>query len=194
MEERVNGEIVNPTPDVAWRDDEVGRLARAAGGTLDPEVPPDPAAVPLLIDALIGANCHHQAADLHRWLVNVAQQYVGFRSDYAEQWSRMFNNDWGHLTRDLYSCANVLAGRVAESLKPVPVVPSVKSNVAAVRAYLQNPRDRRVGRRVTTGDGVHGIVAAINPDGTCDVVPLQEDPEAYSDGESPMTTSGRMYG
>lgn len=191
MEENVQGEVVNPSPQIAWRDDEVGRLARAAGGTLDAATPPDPTAVPLLIDALIGVNCDHQAADLTRWFVNVTQQYSEM-PDYAENWSRMFNNDWGYLTRDLYSCAVVMAGRVADSLKPAEVVPSVESQVATVRTVLPNPRHRRVGRTVTTPDGVRGIVAAVNSDGSCDVVPVQdEEPDGYGDGAGapPMTTN-----
>jgi hypothetical protein len=184
--ENVQGEIVNPRPDIAWRDDEVGRLARAVAGILDPNVPPDPTAVPPLIDALMAVGYHRDAASLVSWLVNIAQQYDRVGPDYAMLFSRVFMSDWGYLTRDLYSAAALMAARVTESLKPVPVVPSQESQVASVRTHLNDPRMMRVGRRVVTPDGVRGIVAAVNSDGTCDVVSINE----ADDESGPMELTG----
>lgn len=178
----VSGEIVNPSPEVAWRDDEVGRLARAACGLLDEAVPPDPTAVPPLIDALLGAGRYHEAADMSRWLVNIATQYnVVYGpsrhpdvSTFAENWSRMFASDWGHLTRDLYSAANLLAARVTNSLKPVEQPAVVEGQVTTVRISLAPPYNR-VGRHITLPDGDRGLVVALHADGTCEVVRLGEE-------------------
>ena len=192
MEERVQGEVVNPTPEVAWRDDEIGRLARAAGGTLDPNVPPDPTAVPPLIDALAGAGHHHAADALWQWTVRVTFQYDSVHSEYAEQWSRTFNNDWGHLTRDLYSCAAVMAGRVAESLKPVPE--PVRTTTDTYRVQLAVGQCR-VGRRVRYHDGTSdrsGIVARVLADRWCDIVPTDYEDEPEDAGGIPATYPGGL--
>lgn len=163
----------------ALRDDDVGRLVGAVIGS--ETAPPDPTAVPLLIDALKGEGREAEANDLHKWTVNVCLQYhpshVGGLS-FDDNWARMFENDWGHLRYDLYSVVGVLAARVHAARQPAREEASVLTlNTVRVHCPGSVPR---VGRRMRTSDGRSGVVVSVEPDNWVNLV-FDDTGEAYAE-------------
>lgn len=175
----------------AKRTDEIGQLVNTIIGST--ESPPDPQAIPLLIDQLIGEGRHHEAADLRKWAISIALQYDhNYRRNrqFAVQWANMFVNDWGYIAFDLFSTVNILDARVKASLKPAE---EKAGNVTleTVKVKINGPAPR-IGRTMNTSNGRRGTVVSFEPGGWVNLL-LNPEEDLTSESPNQMSMSSTDY-